>query len=217
MADEFTAAERAAFQYVAAAFRAAMQAQGVNQLYLVEKTGLTPRTISLLLSGRQNFKLSSLSAIADVLGLELVVRPKALPEADTSEPATETPTATTVLPLAEYPPGARVLEYIVRRQGGTMRPVLARMQWDLVKARLMELGFESTVQEALESNNGGLDTLPRGDVLDAWAMVTVGRRWPIGADGEDALVKFLQAWGACLKAQGALRLPDEPQNSKVAA
>lgn len=47
-----------------------MKAQGVTQAQLVTKTGLAPRTVSLVLSGKHDFKASSMLAIAEVLGLK---------------------------------------------------------------------------------------------------------------------------------------------------
>lgn len=203
--------DSAIFQYFAGAFRSAMKAQGISQVQIVEKTGLTPRTVSLLLSGKHNFKVSSLAAVAEVLGLELTVVKRGRASARKPAPAATEPVpltcATEVLALSAYAPGARVLEYSVRRQGGTMPLSLADQQWARVSARLNAKGLGSTVREALESTSGSLDTLPRGDVLDAWGEELVGRGWPVNLEGEAVYVEFIQAFGSKLRELGALKLP----------
>lgn len=47
-----------------------------TQAALREAAGLSARTLTLMLSGTHDFKLSSLLAVADRLGLELVLVPK---------------------------------------------------------------------------------------------------------------------------------------------
>lgn len=204
--------DTAIFQYFAGAFRSAMKAQGISQVQIVEKTGLTPRTVSLLLSGKHNFKVSSLAAVADVLGLELTVSKRGRANARKPTPAAIAPAstagATEVLALSAYAPGARVLEYIARRQGGTMSPDIAAKQWALVSSQLSAMDLSESAAEALTSTAGGLDTLPRGDVLDAWGMVAVSRRWPVNMEGEAVYTQFIQAFGEYLRSQGAVKLPE---------
>lgn len=190
------------FQYIANTLRAAMKAQGVTQVHLVEKTGLTPRTINLLLSGKRNFKVSSLQAVADVLGVKLVLQEPRLTSA-------VAPTASNVRPLADYAPGARVLERLVRGQGGTMPLDVASAQWAMVQATLTARGLGVSAQEALESETGSLDTLPREDVLDAWGLVHCQRGWPSNADTDEVVEDFMARWGNALKAAGALSLPPD--------
>jgi len=106
-----------------------------------------------------------------------------------------------------YGPGARVLEYLARRQGGTLGRELALQQWDLVREQLLKRGLDETVEEALESPRGGLDTLPRDDVQDAWGHVSVGRTWPTYGEGDAVYAKFIEAFGTYLKGLGATKLP----------
>lgn len=197
------------FQQIAQTFRQAMMEQGVTQTQLVEKTGLTARTVCLLLSGKQNFKVSSLGLIANALGLELTMAPKATPASSAAETSGAAPVAKEVLPLSAYAPGARVLEHMVRRFGGTMSPSLALAQWEAVSKVLRSKRMRPVIAEALESTSGSLDTLPRSDVMDAWGLVCVGRPWPANMDGEEAIDAFIAAWGQYLKDQGACTLPKE--------
>jgi transcriptional regulator with XRE-family HTH domain len=56
--------------------RQRMAAMGATQLALSQAAGLTRRTLALVLSGRHDFKLTTLLALLDKLGLEIVVVPK---------------------------------------------------------------------------------------------------------------------------------------------
>lgn len=63
-------------QAVASLLKQMMKHQNMQQVRLVREAGLSPRTLQLILSGEHDFKLSSLFAIADRLGLEMVLVPK---------------------------------------------------------------------------------------------------------------------------------------------
>lgn len=53
-----------------------MKHQRMRKNQLGRESGLASRTLQLMLSGEHDFKLSSLFAVADRLGLELVLVPK---------------------------------------------------------------------------------------------------------------------------------------------
>jgi len=63
-------------QAVADLFKKTMKRQRLPQNQLVRDAGLAPRTLQLMLSGEHDFKLSSFFAVADRLGLEMVLVPK---------------------------------------------------------------------------------------------------------------------------------------------
>jgi len=58
----------------------------VGKLKLAKEAGITYRTLSHVLSGSQDFKVSTLIAVADRLGMELVLMPKDAVRGLTSEP-----------------------------------------------------------------------------------------------------------------------------------
>ncbi len=62
---------------IAMRLRAAIKARGVRQAQLREQAGVSQRTLTNVLSGTTDFKVSTLIAVADRLGLELVLVPKA--------------------------------------------------------------------------------------------------------------------------------------------
>jgi len=63
-------------QAVADLFKKTMKRLHMPQNQLVRDAGLAPRTLQLMLSGEHDFKLSSFFAVADRLGLEMVLVPK---------------------------------------------------------------------------------------------------------------------------------------------
>ena len=63
-------------QAIASLLKQTMKHQKMPQVRLGREAGLSPRTLQLILSGEHDFKLRSLFAIADRLGLEMVLVPK---------------------------------------------------------------------------------------------------------------------------------------------
>jgi DNA-binding phage protein len=63
-------------QAIADLFKKTMKQQHLPQNQLVRDAGLASRTLQLMLSGEHDFKLSSFFAVADRLGLEMVLVPK---------------------------------------------------------------------------------------------------------------------------------------------
>lgn len=61
---------------IAGILRARLQQQGQTQASLREAAGIAQRTLTNVLSGEQDFKVSTLLALADRLGLELLLVPK---------------------------------------------------------------------------------------------------------------------------------------------
>lgn len=60
---------------ISALLRARIQDQGLTQSTLRESAGIAQRTLTNVLSGEQDFKVSTLLALLDRLGLELVLVP----------------------------------------------------------------------------------------------------------------------------------------------
>jgi len=61
---------------ITAALRDALGRTGLTQAELRGRAGVSQRTLTHVLSGRDDFKLSTLLAVADRLGLELLLVPK---------------------------------------------------------------------------------------------------------------------------------------------
>lgn len=61
---------------IAIILRVQLKVLGMTQAALRATAGLSARTLTLLLSGSHDFKLSTLLAVADRLGLEMVLVPK---------------------------------------------------------------------------------------------------------------------------------------------
>ncbi|MBO9687826.1 helix-turn-helix transcriptional regulator [Roseateles chitosanitabidus] len=61
---------------IATTLRDASQRNGMTQARLAEAAGISRRTLTHVLSGEEDFRLSTLMALADRLGLELLLVPK---------------------------------------------------------------------------------------------------------------------------------------------
>jgi len=61
---------------IAEALRARLRQQGQTQAQLRDAAGIAQRTLTNVFSGEQDFKVSTLLALADRLGLEMVLVPK---------------------------------------------------------------------------------------------------------------------------------------------
>lgn len=61
---------------IARLFRSRLKEQGQTQAELREAAGVAQRTLTNVLSGEHDFKVSTLLALADRLGLELMLVPK---------------------------------------------------------------------------------------------------------------------------------------------
>ena len=61
---------------IAETLRDAAKRQGLTQARLAEAAGVAPRTLTHVLSGQEDFRLSTLMALADRLGLEMLLVPK---------------------------------------------------------------------------------------------------------------------------------------------
>ena len=87
----------------AALLRQRMAAMGATQLALSQAAGLTRRTLALVLSGRHDFKLTTLLALLDKRGLEIVVVPKgaAASLASTSAADTAAPPVKSLIDLGQ--------------------------------------------------------------------------------------------------------------------
>lgn len=89
-----------------------------------------------------------------------------------------------------------VAEYHMRRYVGVQltEPQAASL-WSEVEADLVRIGLPETVEEAQTSESGKLDTLPRGDVLDALARVLTkgAHNWPANCTPERETTAFVNA------------------------
>jgi transcriptional regulator with XRE-family HTH domain len=65
-----------AISQVSAEIRSALQMSGLRQADLREAAGVSRQTLANVLSGSEDYKLSTLLALADKLGLELLLLPK---------------------------------------------------------------------------------------------------------------------------------------------
>ena len=73
---------------IAEALRARLRQQGQTQAQLRDAAGIAQRTLTNVLSGEQDFKVSTLLALADRLGLEVLLVPKgAAPAFDAAAPS----------------------------------------------------------------------------------------------------------------------------------
>lgn len=61
---------------IADTLRARLRQQGLTQAGLRDAAGIAQRTLTNVLSGEQDYKVSTLLALADRLGLEMVLVPK---------------------------------------------------------------------------------------------------------------------------------------------
>lgn len=66
---------------ISALLRGRIEHLDQRKMALCEEAGITARTLRNVLSGREDFKVSTLLALADRLGLELVMVPREAAEA----------------------------------------------------------------------------------------------------------------------------------------
>lgn len=106
-----------------------------------------------------------------------------------------------------YRGGVAVVEYHLRaRCKRHLTQEQAQALWVEIKDRLTTVGLAETVEEAEESTTGRLDTLPRGDVLDAVATVLCGHAWPCNMDSEAVFDAFVRSMTSAMNARGYLRV-----------
>jgi lambda repressor-like predicted transcriptional regulator len=74
---------------VAKVLRAAIDHRGVSQARLREEAGISQRTLTNVLSGAEDFKMSTLFSLADRLGLEMVLVPKSAAHAISAGPVSQ--------------------------------------------------------------------------------------------------------------------------------
>ncbi len=102
-----------------------------------------------------------------------------------------------------YAGGVAVAEYTLRRYCGVqLTEAQAQALWAELKQHLLARRFRDTVQEAEESTTGGLDTLPRGDVLDALARVLTGLEWPLNMSSAEESRQFSDKFVAAIRERG---------------
>jgi transcriptional regulator with XRE-family HTH domain len=100
-----------ALRDIAGALRARTAAQRLTQAQLRESAGIAQRTLTNVLSGREDFKVSTLLALCDRLGLEMVLVPteaaKALEAGQPTQPTVTTRVAAALQKLPSYSPTKR--------------------------------------------------------------------------------------------------------------
>ena len=84
---------------IAQTLRGQMRIRGTTQAELAQSAGLAPRTLQLMLKGTRDYRLGTLFAAADRLGLEVVLVPKAAAAAVAAGQITE-PVVKTVVQAA---------------------------------------------------------------------------------------------------------------------
>lgn len=88
-------------QAIANLFKQTMKRLRMPKNQLVRDAGLAPRTLQLMLSGEHDFKMSSFFAVADRLGLEMVLVPKEVaPAVQAGQTATTEPVVLTQVQAA---------------------------------------------------------------------------------------------------------------------
>lgn len=72
-------------QYVADVFGEVFNEMNISQTQLIEKTGgkITQSTLSRVLNGHGGTNINNVAAVADMLGLEIIIRPKQEEDEDT--------------------------------------------------------------------------------------------------------------------------------------
>ncbi len=85
----------------------------------------------------------------------------------------------------------------------------ANTLWAEVSAVLQSRELGETVQEAEETQTGRLDTLPRGDVLDALSHLMTSEPWPCGFTHEDDVKAWARKMGEALRGRGYALSPEE--------
>lgn len=97
--------------------RSSASRRGVTQAELKSEAGISQRTLTNVLSGTEDYKVSTLMAVADRLGLELVLVPKAAAVAveagKTTEPRVKSRVAA-ALERVKSPDPARVATWSER-------------------------------------------------------------------------------------------------------
>ncbi|WP_306396591.1 helix-turn-helix domain-containing protein [Telluria beijingensis] len=74
---------------VAKVLRTAIDHRGVSQARLREEAAISQRTLTNVLSGTEDFKMSTLFSLADRLGLEMVLVPKSVVQAVSAGPVSQ--------------------------------------------------------------------------------------------------------------------------------
>jgi hypothetical protein len=116
-----------------------------------------------------------------------------------------------------YKGGVGVVEYMMRRNcWRELTEAEATALWQECKAQLVKMRLRSTVRACEQSDDGGLDTLERGDVLDALALLFTNMRWPLNMDGEEGFNKFAEVMGPELRKRG-YKVEDDANTEETAA
>lgn len=90
-----------------------------------------------------------------------------------------------------YSGGILVIDRLMlTRLDRKLNPIQLEELWSECKTWLLSNGFKRTVREVQSSSDGGLDTMPREDVMSALAHVLTGGDWPINASPEKESATF---------------------------
>lgn len=109
--------------------------------------------------------------------------------------------------------GPGVAEYHMRRYLWVqLTDEQAAALWEEMAEHLKKVGLRSTVREVATVTDGKLDTLPRGDVVDAIARVLTGgaHYWPANGDSRATSEAFLEKIRAGVAARGYTAFEPQP-------
>ncbi len=102
--------------------------------------------------------------------------------------------------------GRAVVEQLMRTKlFRQLTEAQAASLWVECKQALQDSDLQETVDECEESRTGGLDTLPRGDVLDALARILTGTTWPLNMTPDAEMAVFIEKLGQSFKARDYVR------------
>lgn len=125
-------------------------------------------------------------------------------------------------------PGGICVQTLMKRQGFALTDSQSEALWDEVKAfwrkhdqenpvdpaivgpdeNPEDFTMESTIREIEESSDGGLDTMPRGDLKSGIAQVCGNTDWPCNGDSDESTHDAYMAIGKGLLQRGAQIDPD---------
>ncbi len=105
--------------------------------------------------------------------------------------------------------GPAVVEHLLRTKlYRQLTEAQAVSLWDECKRALQASDLQETVDECEESCSGRLDTLPRGDVLDALARILTSTTWPLNMTSQAESAVFIEKLGQAFLARGYVRAAD---------
>lgn len=104
----------------------------------------------------------------------------------------------------EFAPGAVCVAKVLDRMEFKPTAVQAKQLWDDVRAALEthKNDFSVEIQSMLASTDGNLDTMERGDLMDAIGDVLAGMPWPLNGDRKATKFKFRTSVDEAMEKRG---------------